>query len=65
MVHGVSIATILVPDLFHAGMEIPGFDPLQTASAMFRVTGISRAASTLCVFGMRPFTSYKARNRDI
>ena len=60
------MATLLVPDLFHTEMAIPGFDPFQTSSAIFKVIGISRAMSKLFMFGMRPFTStYEAISRDI
>ena len=59
------MATLLVPDLFHAEMTIPGFDPFRTSSATFRVIAISSAMSILCMFGMRSFTSpYKPPNQD-
>ena len=51
------MATILVPDLFHAEMEILGFYPFQTSSPVLEVIGMSSAMSTLCMFGVRPYTS--------
>ena len=60
------MATLLVPELFHADMAIPCFDPFQTSSPIFRVIWVSSAMSTLRMFGMTPFTSpCKAINRDI
>ena len=60
------MATILVPDLFHAEMEIPGFYPFQTSSPFLEVIGMSSAMSTLCVFDVRPFTSaFKVTIHDI
>ena len=62
----VAIATHSIPDLFHAEMAMPGFDPFQTSSTVFKVIVISSAMSTLRMFVIRPFTSpYKAINRDI